>query len=103
MCREAGRRSSPHPHHLPLPSLPRSDRPECEIVRGINERADQRLDISGHLFNCNIHLQGDAMQRLLVYVDAALIRWAERTGRYAVLEPLRKIARRPSLQTRLIG
>lgn len=65
-----------------------SDRPACETVKGRGKKSDQRLAASGRLSNCNVRLQAASIRRLVDHVDAALLRWAEDTGRRDALEPL---------------
>jgi hypothetical protein len=47
---------------------------------------DAHSVILGSLVHCNIHFKGEGLDRLLNYVDNAMLRWAARWGRYDVLK-----------------
>ena len=48
--------------------------------------------MDGALIHCNLRFGPEGTQRLMQHVDAALLHWAERNGRYEVLQPLQKLA-----------
>ena len=67
------------------PHPPRSDRPACELVEGGPLHADSHYPLLGALVHCNLRLGPNSLRRLLLFTDAALLRWAARHGRYDVL------------------
>ncbi|PSC70088.1 isoforms B C isoform X1 [Micractinium conductrix] len=64
-----------------------SDRPGCELPTD-----NWRYAMDGALIHCNLRFGPEGTQRLMQHVDAALLHWAERNGRYEVLQPLQKLA-----------
>ncbi len=75
-----------------LPARPPacSDRPECELVPNGTRRHDSRYPQSGSLVNCNLRFGDEGKQRMLNYVDQAMMRWAARQGRWDVIRPLQQ-------------
>jgi len=68
-----------------------TDRPECELMPNGTRRHDSRFPQSGALVNCNLFFGQTAKQRMLYYVDAAMMRWAARKGRFDIIEPLQRL------------
>lgn len=77
---------------LTLPACPPEcrDRPECELVPNGTRRHDSRYPQSGSLVNCNLRFGDEGKQRMLNYVDQAMMRWAARQGRWDVIRPLQQ-------------
>ncbi|KAL4439224.1 hypothetical protein ABPG77_004126 [Micractinium sp. CCAP 211/92] len=67
-----------------------TDRPECELVPNGTRRHDSRYPQSGSLVNCNLRFGDEGKQRMLNYVDQAMMRWAARQGRWDVIRPLQQ-------------
>lgn len=49
-----------------------------------------RFDKTGALANCNLLIRGSGLERLLAYVDQAMLLWAARTGRYEAVASIHR-------------
>jgi hypothetical protein len=55
-------------------------------VEGGSRLEDTHYALLGSLVHCSLRLRGEGLDRLLSYVDGAMLRWAARHGRHDVLK-----------------